>query len=152
MNISNTSLLKLQFSITSIQNSLYIYTPMPQGLRIICQFHNGNLHPIAFWSWKLTPAECNYDIHDLEMLAIISAFQHWRHYLESIKHTIIIYTNHKNLEVFMIIKVLNHHQAHWIELLIEYDFVFTFISESKNLINDFSQYPDYFKNIMIFNE
>ena len=43
---------------------------------IICQFHNGNLHPITFWSQKLTPAECNYDIHDLEMLAIISAFQH----------------------------------------------------------------------------
>jgi len=58
---------------------IYLYTNV-SGFAIsgiIYQFHNGNLHPIAFWSWKLTPAECNYDIHDLEMLAIISAFQHW---------------------------------------------------------------------------
>ena len=45
---------------------------------ILCQFSNGVLHPIAFWSRKATPAECNYNIHDREMLAIVSAFQHWR--------------------------------------------------------------------------
>jgi hypothetical protein len=37
------------------------------------RYFEGRLHPIAFWSRKSTPAECNYDIHDREMLAIILA-------------------------------------------------------------------------------
>ena len=37
--------------------------------------------PVAFHSRKLTPAEQNYDIHDKELLAIVDAFKHWRHYL-----------------------------------------------------------------------
>jgi hypothetical protein len=59
---------------------------------ILCQFYNGVLHPIAFWSRKASPAECNYYIHDREMLAIVSAFQYWRHYLEG---AVIVYTDHK---------------------------------------------------------
>jgi len=75
---------------------------------ILCQPHiGGQLHPVAFWSRKLAPAECNYDVHDREMLAIVSAFQHWRHYLEGAKHTVTVYSDHKNLEVFMSTKVLN---------------------------------------------
>ena len=32
---------------------------------------NGLLHPIAFFSKNLNPAECNYEIYDKELLAII---------------------------------------------------------------------------------
>ena len=46
---------------------------------ILCQKHDGQLHPVAFWSRKSNPAECNYDIHDREMLAIVLALGHWRH-------------------------------------------------------------------------
>src|SRR5438046_10065207 len=38
--------------------------------------------PVTFHSRKLTPAEQNYDIHDKELLAIVDAFKHWRHYLK----------------------------------------------------------------------
>ena len=37
----------------------------------------GCLHPIAFYSCKLLPAEMNYQIYDKELLAIIAAFKHW---------------------------------------------------------------------------
>jgi len=43
---------------------------------IISQPHEGRWHPVAYWSRKCTPAECNYDIHDREMLAIVSAMKH----------------------------------------------------------------------------
>ena len=33
-------------------------------------------HPIAYYSRKMSPAEQNYDIHDKELLAIVSALQH----------------------------------------------------------------------------
>ena len=32
------------------------------------------LHPVAFYSKKMSPAEINYDIHDKELLAVITAF------------------------------------------------------------------------------
>jgi hypothetical protein len=33
------------------------------------------LHPFAFYSKKILPAELNYDIHDKELLTIVTAFQ-----------------------------------------------------------------------------
>ena len=38
----------------------------------------GILHPIAFFSTKHTPAECNYEIYNKELMAIVRAFEHWR--------------------------------------------------------------------------
>jgi len=34
------------------------------------------LHPIAFYSKNMFPAECNYEIYDKELLTIIRAFEH----------------------------------------------------------------------------
>jgi hypothetical protein len=56
------------------------------------------------------------------MLAIVLALGHWRHYCEGAKHTIPIFTDRKNLEVFMSTKILNRRQARWAELLSGYDF------------------------------
>ena len=99
---------------------------------IISQPHNGVLHPVAFWSRKCIPAECNYDIHDREMLAIVECMKHWRHYLEGAKYPIQIKSDHKNLEVFMTTKVLNRRQARWAEFLASYDFVLVHIKGTKN--------------------
>ena len=38
---------------------------------------DGILHPVAFFSAKHSPAECNYEIYDNELMAIIRAFEHW---------------------------------------------------------------------------
>ncbi|KAK3520309.1 hypothetical protein QTP70_020547 [Hemibagrus guttatus] len=42
----------------------------------------GKLHPCAFYSRKLTVAEVNYDVGNLELLAIKAALEEWRHWLE----------------------------------------------------------------------
>jgi hypothetical protein len=49
---------------------------------ILCQVIDGQLYPIAFHSRKMDKAEINYDIHDMELLAIVPALQQWRRYLE----------------------------------------------------------------------
>ena len=47
--------------------------------------NNGRVHPVAFLSWKFSPPEINYDIHDKEMVAIVLAFQEWIYQLKSCK-------------------------------------------------------------------
>ena len=44
---------------------------------------DGLLHPVTFYSSKLTPQECNYEIYDKELLAIIQAFEEFRPELSS---------------------------------------------------------------------
>ena len=72
---------------------------------------NGILHPVAFFSKKHTPTECNYEIYDTELIAIIRCFEEWRAELESIPHPIQVLSDHCNLEYFMSTKLLNRRQA-----------------------------------------
>ena len=55
-------------------------------------------HPVAYYSSTLSEAECNYDIYDLELHAIVKALRNWWHYLAGSLHKIIVYTNHANLQ------------------------------------------------------
>jgi len=82
----------------------------------------GTLHPVAFYSKKHSPAECNYEIYDKELLAIVRAFEEWRPHLEGSSHPIQVLSDHKNLEYFMSTKLLNHRQARWSEFLSCFDF------------------------------
>jgi len=82
----------------------------------------GKWHPVTFYSKSLSPVEQNYEIHDKEMLAIIHVLEKWRHFLEGAQHPVEIWTDHKNLEYFMIAKKLNHCQARWSLYLAHFDF------------------------------
>jgi hypothetical protein len=69
---------------------------------ILSQYgEDGRLHPIAYRSRKFPTVEIIYEIHDKELLAIIDAFEEWRHFLEGAQHTTTVYTDHKNLDNFM---------------------------------------------------
>jgi hypothetical protein len=83
---------------------------------------DGLLHPVAFFSKKLTPAECNYEIYDKELLAIVGAFEQWRPELEGTKLPIQVITDHKALEYFMTTKKLTRRQARWALTLADYNF------------------------------
>ena len=67
---------------------------------------DGNIHPVAFYSCGLAPAEMNYEIYDKELLAIFGAFKQWRNYLEGAVHTTLVLSDHKNLEYFATTKQL----------------------------------------------
>ena len=88
--------------------------------------------PVAFHSRKMTPAEQNYDIHDKELLAIMDAFKHWRHYLQGTKHEVSVITDHKNLTAFTTTKALNRRQVRWAEELASYNFKITYQKGTKN--------------------
>ena len=72
---------------------------------------NGILHSVAFFSKKHTPAECNYEIYDKELMVIIRCFEEWRAELESTPHPIQVLSDHCKLEYFMSTKLLNRRQA-----------------------------------------
>jgi hypothetical protein len=55
----------------------------------------------------LNTVECNYEIHDTEMLSIIWGLEEWCHYLDSVQHPVKIWTDHKNLEYFRVSQKLN---------------------------------------------
>ena len=63
---------------------------------VLSQSNNGETHPIAYHSRKLTPAESNYPTHEQELLAVIDALKYWRHYLLG-THTTIL-TDHHSLQ------------------------------------------------------
>jgi hypothetical protein len=54
-------------------------------------------HPIAYYSKTLSTVERNYDMYDLELLAIVNTLDHWRPYLAGSLHKIIIHSDHQNL-------------------------------------------------------
>ena len=64
-------------------------------------------HPMAYWSRKLEPAEVNYSTEEQEMLTIVCAFTEWRHYLEGVRHQVLVLTDHSNLWFFMTTMTLN---------------------------------------------
>lgn len=83
---------------------------------------NGVLHPVAFFSKKHSATECNYEIYDKELLAIIRCFEEWRPELEGTPSPIKVITDHRNLEYFMTTKLLNRRQARWSEFLSRFNF------------------------------
>ena len=93
---------------------------------------DGKLHPCAFFSRALSPAERNYDVGNRELLAIKLALEEWRHWLEGAANPFLIYTDHKNLEYIGESKRLNPRQARWALFFSRFDFVVTYRPGSKN--------------------
>ena len=69
-------------------------------------------HHIAFESRKLNPAERNYFVHELELLAIVHAVRTFRRFLEGCKH-FTLFTDHHSLQHFFTQPNLSRRQARW---------------------------------------
>ena len=63
---------------------------------VLRQEKDGFLHPVAYFSRKLNPAEINYHVFDKELLAIVHSLKHWRRFLEGATHPVLIHTEYKN--------------------------------------------------------
>jgi hypothetical protein len=93
---------------------------------------NGVLHPVAFMSEKFDSAECNYEIYDKELLAVVRCFETWRHELAGASFPITVITDHRNLTYFMTTKQLTQRQMRWSEFLQQFDYVFKAVSGKAN--------------------
>ncbi|KAH0375210.1 hypothetical protein KCU92_g10240, partial [Aureobasidium melanogenum] len=96
------------------------------------QDDQGFWKPVAYMSAKMLPAECNYEIYDKELLAIVRAFEEWRPELEGSQDKIEVLSDHKNLVYFMKSKLLNRRQARWSEFLSRFNFEIAYIPGAKN--------------------
>jgi hypothetical protein len=76
----------------------------------------------AYFSRKLAAAEINYEMYDKELLAIVAAFEQWRHYLAGAQHKVTVHRDHKNLKYFSTSRTLNRRQARWSIFLADFDF------------------------------
>ncbi|KAI2646638.1 Transposon Tf2-8 polyprotein [Labeo rohita] len=94
------------------------------------------LHPCAFYSRKLSPAEQSYDVGNRELLAIKLALEEWRHWLEGAIHSFTIITDHKNLQCLREAKRLNPRQARWALFFTRFNFKITYRPGSKNIPAD----------------
>src|SRR6266702_1129825 len=83
---------------------------------------DGKKHPIGYYSAMPNEAQRNYDIYDLELLAIVMALKNWRPLLEGSPHKIIIYSDHLNLQYWRSPQKISRRVAREVLELSEYDF------------------------------
>ncbi|KAI2661165.1 Transposon Tf2-9 polyprotein [Labeo rohita] len=109
------------------------------GVGAVLSQHHGNpprLHPCAYFSRKLSPAERNYDIGNRELLAIKLALEEWRHWLEGANHPFQVIMDHKNLQYLRDAKRLCPRQARWALFFTRFNFSISYRPGSKNVRAD----------------
>jgi hypothetical protein len=105
---------------------------------------DGKKHPIAFYSATAIEAERNYDIYDLELLAIVKACRHWRPYLAGSPHKVIVYTDHANLQYWRQPHKISRRIAREVLELSEFDIELHHIpGKSNGRADALSRRPDY---------
>ena len=88
---------------------------------VLKQLQEDNLlHPIGYFSRKLKPYQVNYDVTNLECLAVIDALEFWHHYLYGKKF--MIYTDHHALRWLKSIKNPNSRLFNWSLKLSQYHY------------------------------
>ncbi|KAG1940759.1 retrotransposable element [Pimephales promelas] len=97
---------------------------------------DGKVHPCAFFSHRLSPAERNYDVGNRELLAIRLALGEWRQWLEGSTVPFLVWTDHRNLEYIRSAKRLNARQARWALFFTRFDFSISYRPGSKNVKPD----------------
>jgi hypothetical protein len=95
----------------------------------------GMLRPCAYYSKKNSSAECNYEIYDKEMLAIVRCLEEWDADLRSVE-SFQIRTDHKSLEYFMTVRKLTERQMRWSLILSKYNFTISYIKGRDNPMAD----------------
>jgi hypothetical protein len=114
------------------------------GAVLMQRGQDGKRHPIAYFSTTLTEAERNYDIYDLEYLAIVKACRNWRPFIAGSPHKIIIHTDHANLQYWRQPQKISRRIAREVLELSEFDIELRHIPRKSNGRADaLSRRPNY---------
>jgi len=92
------------------------------GAVLLQRKEDGKKHPIGYYSAMLNEAQRNYDIYNLELLAIVMALKNWRPLLAGSPHKIVIYSDHLNLQYWRLPQRISRRVAREVLELSEYDF------------------------------
>lgn len=90
------------------------------------------LHPVAYFSRSLTPAERNYGVGDKELLAVVASLTQYRPFVVNLTQPLLVITDHSNLTSFASKQILNRRQARWANELSELNFKIVYRPGIKN--------------------
>ena len=76
--------------------------------------------PIAFFSKALSEGNLTKSVYEKELMALVLAIQHWRHYL--LGRPFVVYTDHKSLKHFLQQRLTSPDQQCWLAKLLGYQF------------------------------
>ncbi|PNY02508.1 retrotransposon-related protein [Trifolium pratense] len=79
-----------------------------------------NRQPIAYFSKALCDSNLSKSVYEKELMALVLAIQHWRHYLLGKQFT--VYTDHKSLKHFLQQRISSPDQQCWLAKLLGYQF------------------------------
>jgi len=114
------------------------------GATLVQRKEDGKKHPIGYFSATLNEAQRNYNIYDLELLAIVLAFRNWHPLLAGSPHKVIMYSDHLNLQYWRSPQKISQRVAREVLELSEYDFEICHIAGRMNGRADtLSRRPDY---------
>ena len=73
--------------------------------------HLNGWHLVAYYNWKITLAELNYNIYNKELLGVVAVLKKWRAFLYSTIEPFKVVIDYKNLTEFLTTKELNLRQV-----------------------------------------
>ena len=90
--------------------------------------------PIAYFSKALAPSTLTKSIYEKEVMALVLAVQHWRHYLMG--RPFKVYTNYKILQHILQQRLTTTNQHYWLSKLMRYQFEIIYKHRIKNKVAD----------------
>lgn len=102
---------------------------------MLSQTIDGVEHPVAYMSRSLSGAERNYSVTEREALAVLTALEHWRCYLEN-GQTFTVFTDHAALKWFFSLTNPSGRLARWGVRLASFDFTIKHRLGKDNVIPD----------------
>jgi hypothetical protein len=102
---------------------------------VLCQAdENEDMHPVAFESRKLTLAEKNYPVHELETLAFVHCVKKWRHFLDA--QRFFVFTDNSSVGRILTNQNPSPRLVRWVDWLQRYQFTIKHIPRSLNQVAD----------------
>jgi hypothetical protein len=101
---------------------------------VLQQDQGDGLRPIGFMSKMISGSQKNYPVHELEMLAIVEACEHWRHLIRGQKVT--VRSDHHSLQYFFKQSSLSKQQVRWMEGLSQFDITIEYVKGKNNGVAD----------------
>ena len=111
---------------------------------VLSQMFEGVLHPVGYFSRKLSDVESRYAARDRELLAIVSSVKFWHHLVEGVP--LHVKSDHESLSTFLSpgTKLISQQHKRWLALLEGLNITIEHIAGKDNVVPDLvSRRPDY---------
>lgn len=91
-------------------------------------------HPIAYFSKAFTASKLSKSAYDKELMALVLAIQHWRHYL--LGRRFVVYSDQKSLKHLLQQRITTANQQEWMAKLLGFDFEVVYKVGVENKVAD----------------